>query len=76
MRAQLDLVNEIGAAVAAGRDLDSIIERVGAHHRPPYVRSVAIALYDEERGLITWPFELAEGEVPSMRTEPSSSVPA
>jgi GAF domain-containing protein/CheY-like chemotaxis protein len=76
LRAQLDLVEEIGTAVATGRDLDSIIrlvgERVGALF---HVRSVAIALYDEESGLISWPFERAEGEVPAIRTEPFTIGP-
>ena len=70
LRAQLDLVDEIGTAVAAGRDLDAIIrlvgERVGALF---HVRSVAIALYDEASGLISWPFELVEGK-PDALTEP------
>ena len=70
LRAQLDLVDEIGTAVAAGRDLDAIIrlvgERVGALF---HVRSVAIALYDETSGLISWPFEMVEGE-PDALTEP------
>lgn len=53
LRAQPDLVDEIGTAVAAGRDLEAIIrlvgERVGALF---HVRSVAMALYDEARGQI------------------------
>ena len=70
LRAQLDLVEEIGTAVATGRDLESIIrlvgERVGALF---HVRSVAIALYDETSGLISWPFEMVEGR-PGALTEP------
>ena len=70
LRAQLDLVEEIGTAVATGRDLDSIIrlvgERVGSLF---HVRSMAIALYDETSGLISWPFEMVEGE-PDVLTEP------
>ena len=76
LRAQLDLVEEIGTAVATGRDLESIIrlvgERVGALF---HVRTVAIALYDETSGLISWPFERAEGEVPPNRTEPFAIGP-
>ena len=76
LRAQLDLVEEIGTAVATGRDLESIIRLVGERVGTLFhVRSVAIALYDETNGLISWPFERAEGEVPPIRTEPFTIGP-
>ena len=76
LRAQLDLVIEIGSAVAAGEHLDAIIARVGQRVGELLdVRSVAVALYDEASGLVTWPFEMVEGVVGGVRTEPFTLGP-
>ncbi|HTS15087.1 MAG TPA: GAF domain-containing protein, partial [Candidatus Sulfotelmatobacter sp.] len=71
LRTRLDLVTEIGAAVAAGDELAAIIELAGRRVATLLDnRSVAIALYDQSSGLISFPFEEAEGRAPTIRTTP------
>ncbi|HEY8167620.1 MAG TPA: GAF domain-containing protein, partial [Candidatus Limnocylindrales bacterium] len=60
--AELAVINEIGAALAAQLDFQAIIELVGAKVREIFaVDTMAITLYDEAAGRITFPFSLDEG---------------
>ncbi|HEU5205599.1 MAG TPA: GAF domain-containing protein [Candidatus Limnocylindrales bacterium] len=61
--AELGLINEIGRALAEQLDFQAIIELVG--HRVSELfaaRSIFIALHDPLTNLISWPYDIDEGE--------------
>ena len=61
--AELALVNDIGAALARQLDFAAITELVGERVRQLFdVRSIFIAIYDPVTNLITWPYDIDEGE--------------
>ena len=61
--AELALVNEIGAALARQLDFEAITELVGERVRQLFqVRSIFIAIYDPATNLISWPYDIDEGE--------------
>jgi GAF domain-containing protein len=60
--AELAVINEIGAALAAQLDFGAVIELVGNRVREIFdVDTMAITLYDEPSGQISFPFSLDEG---------------
>jgi GAF domain-containing protein/CheY-like chemotaxis protein len=64
---ELALVNEVGQALAAQNDFDTIIELVGRRIGEMFAaRSLYVAIVDGEAGQITFPFGLKEG-VPTQR---------
>ncbi|HET7703805.1 MAG TPA: GAF domain-containing protein [Candidatus Limnocylindrales bacterium] len=61
--AELALVNEIGQALAEQLEFGAIIELVGERVRSLFeARSIFIALHDPETNLISWPYDIDEGE--------------
>ena len=61
--AELALVNEIGQALAKQLDFDAIIELVGERIRTLFAsRSLSICTYDDTTNLITWVYEIEEGQ--------------
>jgi signal transduction histidine kinase/CheY-like chemotaxis protein/nitrate/nitrite-specific signal transduction histidine kinase len=61
--AELALVNEIGQALAEQLEFEAIIELVGERVRSIFdARSIFIALYDSATNLISWPYDIDEGE--------------
>ncbi|MGH2407284.1 MAG: GAF domain-containing protein, partial [Candidatus Limnocylindrales bacterium] len=61
--AELAVINEIGAALAMQLDFDAIVELVGEKVREIFdVQTIAIALYDEGTGKLTFPFTIDEGK--------------
>ena len=61
--AELALVNEIGEALARKLDFAAVIELVGDRVRSLFsARSLFIALHDPETNLISWPYDIDEGE--------------
>jgi GAF domain-containing protein/CheY-like chemotaxis protein len=61
--AELALVNEIGEALAKQLDFDAIIQLVGDRVRDLFdAPSMAICLYDPDTNLLTWPYDLDEGQ--------------
>ncbi|HEX5015900.1 MAG TPA: GAF domain-containing protein [Candidatus Limnocylindrales bacterium] len=61
--AELALVNEIGRALAEQLDFDAIIELVGERVRQLFeANSIFIALHDPATNLISWPYDIDEGE--------------
>jgi signal transduction histidine kinase/DNA-binding response OmpR family regulator len=60
---ELGLVNEIGQALAEQLEFGVIIELVGERIREIFdARSIFIALYDPATELISWPYDIDEGE--------------
>jgi len=60
---ELVLVNEIGQALARQLDFDVIVELVGERVREQFrADSMFIALYDAAAGVLTFPYEVDEGE--------------
>ncbi len=60
--AELGLINEIGAALAAQLDFEAITEVVGERVRSLFeANSIFIALYDQPNGMISFPYEVEEG---------------
>ncbi len=61
--AELALVNDIGLALAEQLDYEAIIELVGERIRSIFdVHSIFIALHDPATDMISWPYDLDEGE--------------
>jgi GAF domain-containing protein/DNA-binding response OmpR family regulator len=61
--AELGLVNEIGRALAEQLDFQAIIELVGQRVSELFdARSIFIALHDPVTNLISWPYDMDEGE--------------
>ena len=61
--AELALINEIGGALAAQLEFDVIVELVGERVRSIFdVRSIYVAMYDETTNLMTFPYDIDEGE--------------
>jgi GAF domain-containing protein/CheY-like chemotaxis protein len=61
--AELSLVNEIGQALAEQLEFGAVIELVGERVRQIFdARSIFIALYDPATNLISWPYDIDEGE--------------
>ncbi|MBA2719157.1 MAG: GAF domain-containing protein [Chloroflexi bacterium] len=61
--AELGLINEIGRALAEQLDFGAIIELVGDRIRSIFkTRSMSIALHDPATNLISWPYDIDEGE--------------
>jgi signal transduction histidine kinase/DNA-binding response OmpR family regulator/uncharacterized protein YigA (DUF484 family) len=61
--AELALVNDIGAALARQLDFSAITDLVGERVRRLFdVRSIFIAIYDPVTNLISWPYDIDEGE--------------
>jgi GAF domain-containing protein/DNA-binding response OmpR family regulator len=61
--AELALVNEIGRALAEQLDFQAIIDLVGERVRELFAaRSIFIALHDPATNLISWPYDIDEGE--------------
>ena len=61
--AELAVINEIGAALVEQLDFDAIIELVGERVRQLFdARSIFIALHDPVTNLISWPYDIDEGE--------------
>ena len=61
--AELSLVNEIGSALAEQLEFQAIIELVGERVRQLFdVRSIFIAIHDPVTNLISWPYDVDEGE--------------
>ncbi|HET7473875.1 MAG TPA: GAF domain-containing protein [Candidatus Limnocylindrales bacterium] len=61
--AELALVNEIGEALAKQLEFDAIIDLVGNRVRELFdARSIFIALYDPATNLISWPYDIDEGQ--------------
>ncbi|HEV7809278.1 MAG TPA: GAF domain-containing protein, partial [Candidatus Limnocylindrales bacterium] len=61
--AELALVNEIGRALANQLEFEAIIQLVGDRVRDLFeARSIFIALHDPATNLISWPYDLDEGE--------------
>ena len=59
---ELEVINEIGAALAKQLDFDEIIELVGERVAAMFKsKDMFIALYDRVTGIITFPYELDEG---------------
>ncbi len=63
LEAQLAILSEVGQALAKQRNLDDITELVGQrlHQTFPDV-GLFIALYDSVTNMISFPYEIAEGE--------------
>ncbi len=60
--AELAVVNEISAALAQQLDFQAVIELVGEKVREIFdVQTIAIVLYDEASGTISFPYSLDEG---------------
>jgi GAF domain-containing protein len=60
---ELALVNEIGRALAEQLDFQAIIELVGQRVSELFdARSIFIALHDPDTNLISWPYDMDEGE--------------
>ena len=60
--AELAVVNEIGAALARQLDFQAVIELVGEKVGEIFdVQTIAIVLYDEASGTISFPYSLDEG---------------
>ncbi|MGH2407938.1 MAG: GAF domain-containing protein [Candidatus Limnocylindrales bacterium] len=67
--AELAIINEIGAALAAQLDFQAITELVGERVRGLFdAGSIYIALYDPTTNMIEFPYEIAEGK--RYHTEP------
>jgi GAF domain-containing protein/CheY-like chemotaxis protein len=61
--AELALVNEIGGALARQLDFAAITDLVGERVRRLFdVRSIFIAIHDPATNLISWPYDIDEGE--------------
>jgi GAF domain-containing protein/DNA-binding response OmpR family regulator len=61
--AELAVINEIGSALAKQLDFDSIVELVGARISGMFTaNSMFVAIYEAGTGLITFPYELHEGQ--------------
>jgi GAF domain-containing protein/CheY-like chemotaxis protein len=61
--AELALINEIGRALAEQLDFATIIELVGERVRALFAaRSIFIALHDPTTNMISWPYDIDEGE--------------
>jgi signal transduction histidine kinase/DNA-binding response OmpR family regulator len=61
--AELALVNEIGEALAKQLDFDAIIQLVGDRVRDLFdAPSMAICLYDADTNMLSWPYDLDEGQ--------------
>jgi GAF domain-containing protein/CheY-like chemotaxis protein len=61
--AELAVINEIGAALAAQLEFQAITELVGERVRSLFqARSMYIALYDAATSMIDFPYEVEEGE--------------
>ncbi|HEY4228209.1 MAG TPA: GAF domain-containing protein, partial [Candidatus Limnocylindrales bacterium] len=62
--AELAVINEIGDALARQLEFDAIIQLVGERIRELFaVGSIFIALYDPVTNLISWPYDIDEGQV-------------
>jgi GAF domain-containing protein/DNA-binding response OmpR family regulator len=60
---ELLVINEIGAALAMQLDFDAIVELVGMRISTMFTaNSMYVSLYDQATGLITFPYELHEGQ--------------
>ena len=67
--AELAVINEIGTALARQLEFTEICELVGERVRAIFrAPSVSIGLYDEAAQVISWPYELDDGE--RFHTEP------
>ena len=63
--AELAVVSEIGAGLAAQLEFDAIIDLVGDRIRDIFATPyMYIALYDEARGVIRFPYEIEDGRRP------------
>ncbi|MBA2381195.1 MAG: GAF domain-containing protein, partial [Chloroflexi bacterium] len=61
--AELGLINEIGQALAEQLEFGAIIDLVGERIRVIFgARSMFIALHDPATNLISWPYDIDEGE--------------
>ena len=61
--AELALVNEIGQALARKLDFADVIELVGERVRRIFsARTLFIALHDPDTDMISWPYDIDEGE--------------
>jgi GAF domain-containing protein/DNA-binding response OmpR family regulator len=61
--AELGLVNEIGRALAEQLDFEAIVDLVGARVSDLFdAKSIFIALHDPATNLISWPYDMDEGE--------------
>ncbi len=61
--AELGVINEVGEALSRQLEFDAIIELVGERVRQLFdVRSIFIAMHDPATNLISWPYDLDEGE--------------
>ncbi len=61
--AQLAVINEIGSALAKQLDFDAITELVGERVRQIFnASSVFVGMYDEAAGMISFPYEIGEGQ--------------
>ncbi len=61
--AELALVNEIGLALGSQMEFEAIIDLVGERLRTLFdAQSMFIAIYDDTTELITFPYEIDEGE--------------
>ena len=62
--AELAVINEIGEALAKQLDFGAIIQLVGDRVRSLFsANSMAIALHDPATNLLSWPYDLDEGEI-------------
>ena len=60
---ELALINEIGAALAKQLEFDAIVELVGKRISTMFTaNSMYVSLFDQATGLITFPYELHEGQ--------------
>ena len=67
--AELALVNEVGQALARQLEFDAIVDVVGERLRSIFsASSMFIGLYDQATGMISFPYDMAEGE--RVHTEP------
>ncbi len=67
--AELSVINEIGQALAAQLDFDAITEVVGERVLKIFdARSIAIGLFDTETNVMTFSYEIEEGNL--LHTEP------
>jgi GAF domain-containing protein/CheY-like chemotaxis protein len=72
--AELAVINEIGAALAKQLDFDAIAELVGERVRAIFdSRSVTVGLYDRATDVVTFVYEIDEGE--RFRTPPMKLGP-
>ena len=61
--AELTVINEIGEALVRQLEFDAIIQLVGQRVQAMFAaKSMFIALYDPETNLISWPYDIDEGE--------------